>query len=164
MEDYSIDIVSARIEELECNTYPRLCPHVVVENIRIEEDYVLADIRLSFEGQIEELIRDCQYPDRLFYDCIKKKKEDASSYSMLAIATRYESIINKLSIAKTNEEGTTLDDIQKHIHRISSYYKWMLHPEGVQDSQFYAKQLSFHLDSADVYLIQLYNKKGGTNK
>ena len=151
MNEYSIESVTDRILELESLQYSRLCPHISVENVQIEEDKVLADVRIGWED-IEELLIGCEYPDRLFHDCTSGQSNERGN-----LEVDYERIMNRLAIAESNEEGTVLDDIKKHIHRLSCYYKWMFDPDGALNSNHYALQLEQFVKDAEGYLVHLYS-------
>jgi hypothetical protein len=148
--EYSTQLVADRILELEYTTYSRLSPHISVENILLDENGATADIRITWEDR-EEILRECEYPVNFLEGCESKKQ------AVEDIEVRYERIMNRLYIAETNEEGAVLDFIKKHLHKLSTYHKWMLHPVGETYDNHYTKQLEERIKDAESYLTVLYS-------
>jgi len=144
MPKLSIDKVTRRIEELEYATFHRLSVSIVVENVRFELSYVLADIGLDF-GDYKEFYPNCEYPYKLLDDCY----EDSTGVTEVdpKITAGYTRImpllLDALDFALTSTEVFT---ISKHMDRVALC---------ISEPPLPSKELAVYLKDAESYLNSL---------
>lgn len=156
---YNEDMIRERILALEANCYLRISVNILVTNVKISTEMILADITLDF-GDARETLYNCEYPKRFFDDCVEVQDDE---FDIAPYNTRYESLMKKLRKAEMNEEGTVLVDIKTHLGRLGCYYRWMnsTPEEGYASPSYYAGVLSNYLDEAERYLNHLYTFQEG---